>query len=108
MDRLNKCLSDIRPRVSANFLKLNSEKTELLLIGNPKRLPKINNFQLTIGDSTVKPSTSARNLGVTFDDVLSFKAFTLNLPLLQHFTFDLWPRFGTTYLVTLLAACEPP
>ncbi len=63
--------------MSTNFLKLNSDKTELLLIGNPKRLAKISNFQLTIGDSTVKPSTSARNLGVLFDDSLSFKAFTL-------------------------------
>jgi hypothetical protein len=77
MDRLNKCLVDIRSWMSTNFLKLNSEKAELLLIGNPKRLAKINNFQLTIGDSTVKPSTSARNLGVIFDDALSFKAFTL-------------------------------
>ncbi len=77
MDRLNKCLADIRSWMSANFLKLNSEKTELLLIGHPKRLAKINNFRLTIGDSTVKPSTSARNLGVIFDDALSFKAFTL-------------------------------
>lgn len=77
IDRLNKCLVDIRSWMSTNFLKLNSDKTELLLIGNPKRLAKISNFQLTIGDSTVKPSTSARNLGVLFDDSLSFKAFTL-------------------------------
>jgi len=44
------------------FLKLNDDKTELLLIGNPKRVAKIHTFQLLIGDNAVKPSACARNL----------------------------------------------
>jgi len=36
--------------MSINFLKLNSEKTELLLIGNPTRLAKITSFELILDD----------------------------------------------------------
>jgi len=41
MARLNSCLVDIRAWMADNFLKLNDDKTELLLIGNPKRVAKI-------------------------------------------------------------------
>ena len=61
--------------MAANFLKLNDDNTELLLIGNPKRVSKIHNFQLLIEDNIVKPSDCARNLGVYFDSTLSFKTF---------------------------------
>ncbi len=40
LDKLNSCLSDIRDWMASNFLKLNDDKTELLLIGHPKRLAK--------------------------------------------------------------------
>ncbi len=49
-------------------------KNELLLIGHPKRVSKVHNFQLLIGENTVKPSACARNLGVYFDSTLSFKS----------------------------------
>ena len=75
MARLNNCLVDIRDWMAANFLKLNDDKTELLLIGNPKRVSKIHNFQLLIGDNIVKPSECARNLGVYFYSTLSFTTF---------------------------------
>jgi len=41
---LNHCLSDICDCMTANFLKLNDDKTELVLIGHPKRLAKIRDF----------------------------------------------------------------
>ena len=75
--RLNNCLADIRSWMSDNFLKLNADKTELILIGNPKRVAKVEHFELTVGDSVVRPSCSARNLGVILDDTLSFKQFCL-------------------------------
>jgi len=41
--------------VAANFLKLNDDITELVLIGHPKRLAKIHNFELSVGNNKVKP-----------------------------------------------------
>jgi len=41
------------------------DKTELVLIGHPKRLAKIHDFELSVGINNVKPSPCARNLGCT-------------------------------------------
>ena len=51
--------------MQCNFLKLNCEKSDMLLIG-PKSLTKNNNnFSLTIDYSTLSPSPHIHNLGVT-------------------------------------------
>jgi len=71
-EKLNACLADIRSWMSENFLKLNDDKTELLLIGHPKRVAGLKGFALLIGDAIVRPSPRARNLGVVFDSCLNF------------------------------------
>jgi len=42
----NQCHSDIRNWMAANFLKLNDDKTELVLRENPKRLTNTNDLEL--------------------------------------------------------------
>jgi len=39
-----------------HFLNLNDDKTELLVIGNPKLVAKIHNYYLLVGDNAFKPS----------------------------------------------------
>ncbi len=58
--------------MTSNFLLLNSEKTEMLIIG-PKT-PKSNNLEhcLTLDGCSVDSLSSVRNLGVLFDSNLSF------------------------------------
>ena len=51
--------------MTANFLTLNSYKTEFLLIGLRKQLDKIHN-------SSLNTTHSARNLGFIFDERLTF------------------------------------
>jgi len=60
--------------MAANFLKFINDKTELLLKDNPKRLTKIRDFELSIGDVRVQLSASVRNLRIYFDNTLSFKS----------------------------------
>ena len=74
--------------MSDNFLKHKSDKTELILIGNPMRVAKGRNFELTIGDPVVTSSASGRNLGVMFDDTLSFKQFCLKSASAAIFHYD--------------------
>ena len=50
---------------TANLLTLNSSKTEFLLIGLPQQLAKINT-------SSLITTHSARNLGLIFDEHLTF------------------------------------
>lgn len=59
--------------MSANLLALNPSKTEFLVIGNPQQLSKLNNPQLSLdSNATIVPVHKARNLGIIFDDHISF------------------------------------
>jgi len=61
--------------MAVNFLKLNDDKTEHVLIGHLNRLAKIHGFELSVGIKQVKPSPCAQNLGVYCDSALSSKLF---------------------------------
>ena len=61
--------------MSSNLLSLNPNKTEFLIIGTSQQLSKLNNPTLAFDSSTtISPVTSARNLGIVFDNHLSFNA----------------------------------
>ena len=52
--------------------KLNSDKTECLLIGTRQQLQKVSNIStLSFGDSQIAPSCEVRNLGTWFDSKMS-------------------------------------
>uniref|UniRef100_A0A8C6L9C9 Reverse transcriptase domain-containing protein n=1 Tax=Nothobranchius furzeri TaxID=105023 RepID=A0A8C6L9C9_NOTFU len=53
---LTLCLQEIQSWFSSNFLKLNSSKTEVLLVGTPHILSKSNSFLTSIDNSAVTPS----------------------------------------------------
>ncbi|KAL0189779.1 hypothetical protein M9458_016878, partial [Cirrhinus mrigala] len=65
------CLADISAWIEEHHLKLNLAKTELLVFPATPTLQQEVTIQL--GSSTIIPSSSARNLGVIFDDQLTFK-----------------------------------
>ena len=70
--RIAACLADISEWMATHHLKLNLDKTELLFLpgkGCPHR-----DLAITIEDNVVTPTRTARNLGVTLDDQLSFSA----------------------------------
>ncbi|KAK9536017.1 hypothetical protein VZT92_005839 [Zoarces viviparus] len=70
---ITNCLTDIKTWMQANFLKLNTDKSEVLIIG-PKSLNKSHhNFSLCIDGITVPASSHVRNLGIIFDQTLSYE-----------------------------------
>ena len=70
--QLQECLRDIKSWMTCNFLLLNSEKTEVIILG-PKHLrEKLYDHIVTLDDITMASSSTVRNLGVTFDQEMSF------------------------------------
>lgn len=54
-----------------NFLCLNDEKTEFLVVGSKSMLTKLSPIALKIGDVEITPTESVRNIGFLFDKTMS-------------------------------------
>ena len=68
-----------------NFLKLNDEKTEYVLIGSRQQLSKVNVPHIAIGDSDISPATKARNLGVILDSSYVYSIIRVPVLFVQRF-----------------------
>ena len=75
-DRLVLCLADVDKWMSDNFLKLNQEKTEVLIIGNKTEREKLSAHMKTLA---FDPKYKARNLGVIIDSDLCFESHIKNV-----------------------------
>ena len=69
---LSSCLSDLKSWMQQNYLKLNCDKSEILIIGPDSLTRSTQSFSLNIDGSTVTPSKQVRNLGIILDPKLSF------------------------------------
>ncbi len=69
--RISGCLADISAWMKEHHLQLILAKTELLVVPATPTLQ--HDFSIQLGTSIITPSTSVRNLGVIFDDQLTFK-----------------------------------
>ena len=59
--------------MKSSKLKLNSNKTEFIIIGTKQQRHKLSNhFPVKLLDNDISPSNSVRNLGVLFDSDFSF------------------------------------
>ena len=79
MEKAEACVEDIRLWMQQNLLKLNDDKTELIVI-LPKNVEPVFPVSITIGGHTTVPATEEpdppgppRNLGVYMDSSLTFE-----------------------------------
>ena len=80
VSRIEACVSDIRIWMKNNLLKLNDDKTELLIITSREDISKKLNISICIGDHSVTPSDDPpRNLGVIFDSTCSLDTHVAKL-----------------------------
>ncbi len=73
------CLEEIKSWFSRNFLKLNIDKTVVLLVGTKSNLSKSNSFSLSVDNSIISSSTQVKRLGVILDSTLSFEKHVNNI-----------------------------
>ena len=99
--RIQACIEEIRIRMILHKLIMNDSKTEFVIVVSSDSVDKMFIDTITIGDSSVSPSGSARNIGFIFDKTLCLNDhITEDLPLLAkehplHKTFS-QPYCNTT------------
>ena len=69
------CVSEIEQWMTGNKLKLNDDKTEIMVINNPRHPIQPQNLSpVNINGHTIKLASKAKNLGVLFDNEMSMAA----------------------------------
>lgn len=68
--KLNSCLNDIREWMSVNLLKLNHDKTELMVFAPKRRIKEMAYFSISFGGNIIHDATYVKNLGAYFDQTL--------------------------------------
>ena len=68
------CLYAIRLWMTTNLLKLNSKKTEIMVMGPKVQLQRMGDLLLQVDGCSITPSPEVRNLGVILDSTLSFES----------------------------------
>ena len=72
LTKLNMCISDIRVWMMKNKLKINDSKTEFIIFRSPLLKQNLSDLSVSVGDMQVSPSSKVRDLGVVFDQYLTF------------------------------------
>ena len=72
MDTISKCTETVQQWMTNNCLKVNGDKSELLVISAPS-LTRYCPRSLSVCDVLIDSSECVRNLGVMFDQALTLK-----------------------------------
>ena len=72
ISKVNSCLSDIRRWMITNKLKINDSKTEFIVFRSPQLRCELSGLSVNVGESQITQSLKVRDLGITFDQFLTF------------------------------------
>ena len=72
-DRFKHCLNDIESWMKCNMLKLNADKTEVILFTSKNNEKIISDVPIGVGGTITKPSKYVRNLGVMLDSRMTME-----------------------------------
>ena len=70
--RLENCIEAVHHWMQTNFLKLNENKTEFIVLGLSKQLKKLGNFTIKIGDDIIPNIPAVKYLGIFLDAELKY------------------------------------
>ena len=73
MRRLEACIAEVKLWMANNFLKLNADKTQFMILGGKHDLAKVSCRKVIVGNEEVLPSATVRNIGAMFDATLTMR-----------------------------------
>ncbi len=94
LSKLTECVENIKDWTTNHFLLLNSDKTEILLIGPKNSTQNILDYNLQLDGCTVTSST-VKNLGVILDSNLFLKIIFPMLQKQHSSILEILPSYGT-------------
>jgi len=68
---MEKCIDAVRKWMIQDWLMINDDKTEFLLVSTRQQLHKLDSYSITVGTNRISPSPCVRNLGSWFYSNLS-------------------------------------
>ena len=71
--KVEEVIALIRKWMSENFLCLNDDKTEVILLGSKAAHQKLSIPHINVGNDNITPAKDARNIGYIFDHVMNCK-----------------------------------
>ena len=77
--KMEACLLDINEWMTQNFLLLNSDKTEIMVVGPKSLRHNLSAYMLNIDGISITSIAVIKDLGVTLDSDLSFDAHIKNI-----------------------------
>uniref|UniRef100_A0AAY4DRN7 Reverse transcriptase domain-containing protein n=1 Tax=Denticeps clupeoides TaxID=299321 RepID=A0AAY4DRN7_9TELE len=85
LNKIENCLKDIRQLMLTNFLLLNPDKTEALVIGPQAARHKLADYTITLDSLCISPSIEVKDLGIIIDAGLSFSSHVDNVTRIAFF-----------------------
>ena len=85
LTRLNMCISDIRVWMNKNQLNINDSKTEFIFFRSPLLKLNLSDLSVSVGDMQVSPSSKVRDIGIVFDQYLTFHDHISSICKYTHF-----------------------
>ena len=74
LQQFEECIEDIKKWMDLNKLKLNSEKTESMIVGSRRLMYKINQTGLEVDGTKINFVNNVKNLGVVLESDLSMRS----------------------------------
>ncbi len=67
VNKIQRCMVEVKQWMVKNMLKLNDDKTEFIVIRTKQQRSKIDTLHININGIDIAPTSTIHNLGVMFD-----------------------------------------
>ena len=74
LDKMQRCIAAVKAWMAQNYLKLNDDKTEFMVIGSPSNLKKVATEHIIVGGHKILKSKQVKNIGAFFDSSATMEA----------------------------------